>query len=191
LLRTSHDLTHQIYRETLHTVLKTHNLFVTNFIDSKKRPHAELEDPSPIPETTAVAMPHDHCKQVDSDTSEKDACLQSDYPNINFWMKEEWIEYESKRKDSANPINKPGVRGRMRCAQGENVSMKYIETEDRTLISGRQVAAIREYARDLWKDFYQRGLAPQKWSDALKGVKDKYAQDMEETFKVLRYCNNH
>jgi hypothetical protein len=128
---------------------------------------------------------------VDSDASEKDACSQSDYPNINFWTKEEWIEYESKRKDSADPIDKPSVRGQTRCAQGENVSMKYIETEDGTPISGRQAAAIREYTRDLWKDFYQRGLAPQKWSNASKGVKDKYVQDMEETFKVLRYCDNH
>jgi hypothetical protein len=50
----------------------------------------------------------------------------------------------------------------MRCTQGENVSMKYIETEDRTPISSRQAATIREYVRDLWKDFYQRGLAHPK-----------------------------
>jgi hypothetical protein len=144
-----------------------------------------------IPETIAVATPCDHCKQVDSDAGKKDAFSQSDYPNINFWTKEEWIDFEEKRKDSANPTNKPSVRGQTRCAQGENVAMKYIEKEDGTPISGRQAAAIREHARDLWKDFYQRGLAPPKWSNASKGTKDEYAQDMEETFKVLWFCDNH
>jgi hypothetical protein len=32
-----------------------------------------------------------------------------DYPNINFWIKEEWIEFELKRKDLANPTDKPGL----------------------------------------------------------------------------------
>jgi hypothetical protein len=36
-----------------------------------------------------------------------------------------------------------------------------------------------------------RGVAPEKWGDASKDLRDEYCHEMESKFGVLRYCDNH
>jgi hypothetical protein len=67
----------------------------------------------------------------------------------------------------------------MRCTQGQNVSIIYVEQSDRRSISSKHAEKIRSYARGLWRNLYSRGLAPKKWSDAPLAVQDEYAHDME------------
>src|SRR6266567_7643747 len=43
----------------------------------------------------------------------------------------------------------------------------------------------------IWKDLYQRGIAPEKWTDVFRDVHEEYLCKMEERWEVLRYCNNH
>ena len=117
-------------------------------------------------------------------------CLRSDYPSVQYWTKDEWIEAETKRKDTSHLGSNTGIRGGTRCAQGENVSMTYIEEPDGRAISGRRAAEIREFARSIWRDLYSRGLAPQKWRDAPRRVQDEYACEMERHWPVLQYCDN-
>jgi hypothetical protein len=45
--------------------------------------------------------------------------------------------------------------------------------------------------RSLWSDFDKRGVAPKKWSNALRSLQDEYVRDMEIRWEVLRFCEDH
>jgi len=139
--------------------------------------------------TQAGVTPHDPYKEERSKPTI--SCSRSDYPDIKYWTKEEWNEAQSAKKNSSDPVDQPGARGRSRCAQGENVSAKYLEQTNGTPIGGRQAADIRAYARSIWIDFDKRNVAPRKWSHAPRSLQDEYVRDMETQWPVLHYCENH
>lgn len=117
---------------------------------------------------------------------------QSEYPLIKYWTRQQWKENENSTKDASNLLdNKDKTRGGTRSAKGENVMMLYIERIDGTPIDGNMAAQIREHARIIWKDLYQRGKAPEKWTDASRDVREEYFREMERRWEVLRYCDNH
>jgi hypothetical protein len=119
-------------------------------------------------------------------------CLQSEYPLVKYWTRQQWKDEENSNKDASDILdNKDKTRRGTRSAKGENVMMLYIEHKDGMPIDGTLAAQIREYARSIWRDLYRRGKAPEKWSDAFKKVREEYFCEMEERWEVLRYCNNH
>ena len=111
--------------------------------------------------------------------------LQSNYPGIRFWTREEWAKYEAKMKGSSDPIDQAGPQGKKRGVQGQNILIKYIQQPDGSLISGVQAKAIRKHARSIWIDLYTRGLAPKMWSKVPRSVEDKYVHEMEEQWPIL------
>jgi hypothetical protein len=163
-------------------------MLVATYVESKKRPHTE--DHVSV-QTTMAAIPDDLRKGDESDAAAYSDCSRSDYPSVNFWTKEEWQRFESMKKDSSDPTDKPGRRGRTRCSQGENVTTRYIEDECGLPIDGGEAGQIRNHARSLWRDLYARQMAPQKWSDATRSVQDQYAREMEKKWPVLRLCADH
>ncbi len=52
-------------------------------------------------------------------------------------------------------------------------------------------AQIQVFARSIWQGFYQQRMAPEKWGDAFKEVRDTFIHDMEKKWFVLRLCENH
>lgn len=116
---------------------------------------------------------------------------QTEYPHIKYWTKQQWRENENSTKDASDLLDKEKTRGGTRSAKGENVMMLYIEHKDGTPVDGRMAAEIREHARMVWKDLYQRGKAPEKWTDAPRDVREQYFCEMEGRWEVLRYCDNH
>ena len=119
--------------------------------------------------------------------------LESDYLAITFWKKESWRKHEKKTKDSLKLSNQQNVRSRggARLAQGKNIMMQYLQEADGTMISGTIAGEIREHTRSIWRGFYKKGVAPLKWGDGSKDLRDHYCMEMESRFKVLRYCDNH
>jgi hypothetical protein len=69
--------------------------------------------------------------------------------------------------------------------------MLYVENADGTVINGALASEIRDLARSIWRGFYLRGIAPEKWGDASKDIRGEYYSQMEGEFEVLRYCDNH
>jgi hypothetical protein len=68
---------------------------------------------------------------------------------------------------------------------------RYIEHTDGKPVSGAIASNIREYARSIWRGFYDRGLAPVTWGSASRTLQDRFIQEMEKEWPVLRYCENH
>ena len=69
--------------------------------------------------------------------------------------------------------------------------MIYIEYIDGRLINSNMVAQIQEHARMIWKDLYQQGKAPEKWTDTSRDMREEYLHEMEGQWEVLWYCDNH
>ena len=164
---------------------------MTTYVDSESRKRSHTEDSAPVMATRAGVMPHGPSEEK-PDPAARAVRSRSEYPDIKYWTRDEWTVTESRKKESTDPTDsKTGQKGRTRCAQGENVSATFIEDTDGELIGGKEVSDIRAHARSLWKDFYARGIAPKKWSDAPRSLIDEYSRDMEEHWPVLQYCANH
>ena len=160
--------------------MQAHNLLMALFSErATKRPCEDEQSNAPSRATNIMT---DNIKPS----------LQSDYPLIKYWTRQQWKDSENNNKDASDLLEiKNKTRGGTRSAKGENVMMLYIEHEDGTPIDGNMAAQIREHARLLWKDLYHRGKAPERWTDASREVRDEYFREMEERWEVLRYCDNH
>jgi hypothetical protein len=93
--------------------------------------------------------------------------LRSDYPGIKYWTRAEWAS-QREVDDIETP---PGPRRGLWCAKGENMMMQYIESPDGMLVSGAVASNIREYARSIWRGFYDQGFAPPTWGGHVQKVR--------------------
>ena len=87
---------------------------------------------------------------------------KSDFPDIRFWKKGDWLDFKNKGKDSSTLGSKAGSRGGTRCAQGTNISIIYLEDTNGEPIDGCQAADIHKFARKIWACFYNEEIAPTK-----------------------------
>ena len=134
---------------------------------------------------------------------------QEDYPHVRFWTRQAWNsaaqtqvlsvdedgeafpELDEEDDGSKQPLPSPGpvcARGKRRAAQGINVAMKYIETEDGTVVDGFRAAEIRRYARSLWVQMALDDKLPATWSDADATSLTNYSACMAQRFSELRLC---
>ena len=112
---------------------------------------------------------------------------KSDFPDVKYWRREDWTR---RQKDNDFDIQ-PGSRGSTWRAKGENVRTKYIENTDGTPVSGDVASDIREQARSIWRGFTKRGIAPDTWGSATREEENEFNFEMEKSWPVLRYCENH
>lgn len=134
-----------------------------------------------------------------------------DYPNVRFWTRQDWNnaaqedilqvdqpeeselfpeldEEGDESKDSSAPPPGPACRGKHRSSQGINVTMKYIEFEDGTVVDGFRAAEIRRYARSLWVQMALDEMLPRTWSDADAKSLTTYNVSMAQHFPELGLC---
>jgi hypothetical protein len=112
---------------------------------------------------------------------------RSDYPDIKYWTKEEWV----KRQEEDDIETQPGPHRGLQCAKGENIMMKYIESPNGKPVSGAIALDIREYTRSIWRGLYTQGLAPQTWGSVSRTLEDQFNLKMEREWPVLRCCKRH
>lgn len=114
------------------------------------------------------------------------ALSQEKYPNIKFWTKRQWTESSSDKVTDV--LAGSQSRGRGRAAQGINVTMRYVELEDGTVINGDRAAEIRKFARSIWVSFSKKGPPPSKWGQADIEMRKTYCKEMGHRFSELTYC---
>ena len=69
--------------------------------------------------------------------------LQSEYPHIKYWTRQQWKENKNSTKDTSDLLdNKDKTHGGTRFAKGENVMMLYIECINGRPINSNMVAQI-------------------------------------------------
>jgi hypothetical protein len=113
------------------------------------------------------------------------APIRSDYPLIKFWTKQEWMEYCNNDITSTDKM-----RGKSRAAQGVNITMRFAELEDGTVVDGHVAGNIRRCARSAWVYLANTGEAPSKLRSASMSVIRSYHEEMYRRFPYLQYCDD-
>jgi hypothetical protein len=116
---------------------------------------------------------------------------QLNYLLVRYWNRKIWKSIAGTRKDTFEVQTKNRSCGGTRSSKGENVMMLYIEDANGTPIDGNTASGIRELARSIWRNLYERGIAPETWGQATMEVCEEFCREMESEYLVLRLCNYH
>ena len=109
---------------------------------------------------------------------------REDYPLVKYWYRHEWNTAEN------NQVAHIGAHGKARAAQGENVTLRFIEDENGNIIDGYRATAMRRLARELWAGLNSVGKAPKTWGKVDATVAAQYRNEMERKFSELRLCDH-
>jgi hypothetical protein len=115
------------------------------------------------------------------------AAEREDYPLVKFWHRHEWNAAENNQVAQIGT----GAQGKTRAAQGENVTLRFIEDENGNIIDGFKATMMRRFARELWASLNVIGKAPKTWGKVDAGVAAQYRNEMGRKFPKLRLCDNH
>lgn len=121
---------------------------------------------------------------------------ESDYTNVKFWNKQDWLHHRQKAKSDELPdaqTSASGVprRGKSAQSQGVNVMMMFIEDANGVPVDGFRVQAIRAHAKAVWNTIAQAYAVPGKWGEATHEVLHFFYAAMYKAFEELRYCSNN
>jgi len=160
-------------RVTHQKLVNTHNVLMGLFSQGAlKRCH---DDEHSIASSTPLA---DTTKEITKPVTYS----QTDYKDVKFWTRQQWRKRETLIKDASEVDSqaKGGMCGGTRCANGENVMMLYIEDKDGKPMDRDYAGDIRDFARLIWQDLYDEGLAPETWGTASRKVQEQYFCEMED-----------
>jgi hypothetical protein len=113
---------------------------------------------------------------------------QSDYPQIRFWFKQDWVEREKEHNDATTLAQGLSKDNRGKRRTGKNISLQYIEYQDGTMIDGFRASEIRKFARSIWMHLANRGKAPKTWGKVDMESAKHYHQEMARRFPELCLC---
>lgn len=131
---------------------------------------------------------------------EPEACLESDYPEIEFWHKVTWKStrrkqsqesYIGNEEDEEEDDKQGKMRGNSCASKGINVSMRWVEEKNGEIIDGYRATYIRGFAFGLLFELLKQGKLPLKWSMASNDVKIWFYTEMARQIPELRYCADH
>jgi len=108
-----------------------------------------------------------------------------DYHSVKFWYRHEWNAAEN------NQVAHIGAHGKTWAAQGENVTLKFIEDENGDVVDGYKASKMCRFARELWARLNTIGKAPKTWGKVDAAVAAQYRNEMERRFSELHLCDNH
>ena len=84
-----------------------------------------------------------------------------------------------------------GAQGKTCVAQGENVTLRFIEDENETIINGFRATAMHRFACELWVGLNSIGKAQKTWGKVNTAVAAQYQNEMEQKFPELCLCDNY
>jgi hypothetical protein len=114
------------------------------------------------------------------------AAERENYPLVKYWYRHEWNAAELNVVAHIGA----GTHGKARAAQGENVTLRFIEDEDGNIIDGFRATTVRRFARELWASLNSVGKAPKTWGKVDASIAAQYRNEMERKFPELHLCDN-
>ena len=107
LLLLSSRASHVVRRMTYDKLMENYSVLMTAYIEATKRPciedRAPLSDPS-----TALTLHAPNTDKGDLCLNMLPLYLRSDYPDIHYWYRNEWLKFKNKGKDSSDLGSKAG-----------------------------------------------------------------------------------
>ena len=136
------------------------------------------------PNSTAISA---HSPFKTEDLSSTPSAERKDFLLVKFWYRHEWNTAENNQVAHIGA----GAHGKTRAAQGENVTLRFVEDENGNVVDGFRASAMRRFARELWTSLNGIGKAPKTWGKVDATVATQYRNEMERRFSELRLCDNH
>ena len=109
----------------------------------------------------------------DQENKQDEPARREDYPDVQFWTRRDWLDRPGQESDTM-ALDNSGQRGKARASQGINVTMRYIEDENGTVIDGHRATEVRRYARLIWVHMANNGGLPLSWGKADQIATDNY-----------------
>ena len=141
---------------------------------------------------------------------EREKLNPEDFPHIDYWYKHQWtgavdritnltgkeeneedvpmdkgIKSKEMRPVSPAPSTQ---RGQGRSRLGINVSMRYVQLKDGTVIDGHRATEMRNHARAVFVGFADDGKNFASWGEADAMSRRIYYNEMAFRFEELSYC---
>ena len=132
---------HIVHRATHAKLVESHSILMHAFAEATQRAkdHASHPDPS---HDSALALHGVSAGREEQRTDRLHPYVKANFPDIRYWTRNEWLHFRNNKKDSNVLGSEAGPQGGTRCAQGENVSMQYLEHPDGEAVDGRLAAGI-------------------------------------------------
>ncbi len=125
---------------------------------------------------------------------ERDKLDPKDFPHIDYWYKHQWMaaapDHSTKtRNEESEKEDVAGTqRGQGRSRMGINVAMRYIQTEDGTVIDGYRATEMRHHARAVFIGLVDNGKQFASWGEADAMSRRVFYNEMASRFTELSYC---
>jgi hypothetical protein len=126
-----------------------------------------------------------------------------EYAKQKYWYKERWNDALKDAKGTTStgsedhddtdphPIAPGKQKGNVRAAKGINVTARYLQKLDGSLVDGHRTKYMRKKAMTTFGDFEKEGRAPDTWGGATAAVQSAFYGVAEETIPEFAYCANH
>ena len=111
----------------------------------------------------------------------------SDYPKVRFWFRKDWVN-RKKEKSGITKVNESSTTADKGRAIGANVTLRYVEDEQGTVIDGFRGSEMRKFAQSIWCQLARAGKAPRSWGKAELDVAAHYRREMRHHFPELGLC---
>ena len=110
-----------------------------------------------------------------------------DFLLVKFWYRHKWNTAENSQVAHIGA----SAHGKTWATQGKNVTLRFVEDENGSVIDGFRASAMCRFACELWAGLNGIGKAPKTWGKVNATVATQYQNEMERKFFKLRLCDNH
>lgn len=100
----------------------------------------------------------------------------ADFKDLPFWYRAPWSEIRNGKVDANTE---------------DPILTLFLEDATGNPVPKREMQAVRYCAQGYFKQLWEAGRAPEKWSDASPNIQIGFIRYLEEEFKFLRYCDRH
>ncbi|OJT09334.1 hypothetical protein TRAPUB_14207 [Trametes pubescens] len=116
------------------------------------------------------------------------ALRRSDYPQVQWWYKSDWVRH---KKTAVPDFSKSNARGGTRAANSVNVRYQFMENTKGAVVSGYRASDARARFREFAIHLYKLGHAPDTWVRGI-GSQDRVDYDawMCKMCPELQLCHN-
>ncbi|KAK7021686.1 hypothetical protein R3P38DRAFT_3196511 [Favolaschia claudopus] len=128
-----------------------------------------------------------------STTLSIELATKEQYPKVRFWKPEDSKAVNNKKNKTTRLNDAAAPRGGKRMSEDINVMTTYLEKEDGTIISGKEVQVIRATQRSIYREIQHTSPAdlPTSWGAASLAVVHYHRAQMYAAHALLRYCIGH
>jgi hypothetical protein len=99
---------------------------------------------------------------------------KTNYPLVKFWNKASWKKHMKDTKDMTTVNQKAPKKGNTQAADGENVTMQFIEDANGRMIVRHRAGEIRKHAHSIFNDIAKWTTPPGTWGGVSSVMQDYY-----------------